>query len=205
MARTRNYRSKRRSKRRSKIQTKHRNNTRRGGVRRKFRRNRRTRKGGNFFRNMFNKGKSYAGEYGQDVSAAAQGVSAAAQGAASGISNRSKSVAKRISARGKSMKKGINTMREKSQARSKARSERANTYANCEEAKRQTAQAKKMYDNAVAQCGVESKLQDIYTNRQLQHDEVCTNPMERNDNQAPLLREYSPPARTDGYHSLDNE
>merc|ERR1712086_571542 len=190
MARTRNYRSKRRSK----IQTKHRNNTRRGGVRRKFRRNRRTRKGGNFFRNMFNKGKSYAGEYGQDVSAAAQGVSAAAQGAASGIS-----------ARGKSMKKGINTMREKSQARSKARSERANTYANCEEAKRQTAQAKKMYDNAVAQCGVESKLQDIYTNRKLQHDEVCTNPMERNDNQAPLLREYSPPARTDGYHSLDNE
>merc|ERR1712086_1006400 len=194
MARTRNYRSKRRSKRRSKIQTKHRNNTRRGGVRRKFRRNRRTRKGGNFFRNMFNKGKSYAGEYGQDVSAAAQGVSAAAQGAASGISNTSKS-----------MKKGINTMREKSQARSKARSERANTYANCEEAKRQTAQAKKMYDNAVAQCGVESKLQDIYTNRQLQHDEVCTNPMERNDNQAPLLREYSPPARTDGYHSLDNQ
>merc|ERR1711935_878692 len=194
MARTRNYRSKRRSKRRSKIQTKHRNNTRRGGVRRKFRRNRRTRKGGNFFRNMFNKGKSYAGEYGQDVSAAAQGVSAAAQGAASGISNR-----------GKSMKKGINTMREKSQARSKARSERANTYANCEEAKRQTAQAKKMYDNAVAQCGVESQLKDIYTNRQLQHDEVCTNPMERNDNQEPLLREYSPPARTDGYHSLDNE
>lgn len=144
MVRTRNYRSKRRSTMRSKRQTKHRNNTRRGGVRRKFRRNRRTRKGGSFLRKMFNKGKSYAREYGQGVSAASGSV-------ASGISNKVGNVAS-----------GIKTMREKSQARSKARSERANTYANCEEAKRQTAQAKKMYDSAVAQCKKVETLKNAY-------------------------------------------
>ena len=166
MARTRNYRSKRRSTMRSKRQ---RNNTRHGSVRRKFRRNRSTRKGGNMFRRMYNKGKQYAREYGQGVSAASSRV-------ASGISDTGKSAASGISDRRRRMKEGINAMREKSQARS----QRANRYANCEEAKIQTAKAKKMYDSAVAQCNASKRLEEVYNTLGYQQNMAC-NPMEEND------------------------
>ena len=162
MARTRNYRSKRRSTMRSKSQTKHRNNTRRGGVRRKFRRNRRTRKGGNFFRRMFDKGTSYVGDYGQGVSAVSGNV-------ASGISNKVGNVAS-----------GINTMRTNSRNRSNRRREKANIYANCQEAKRQTAQAKKMYDSAVAQCNASKRLKEVYNTLGSEQNRAC-NPMEENE------------------------
>ena len=163
MARTRNYRSKRRSK----IQTKHRNNTRRGGVRRKFRRNRRTRKGGNFLRRMFNKGKVYAGEYGQDVSAASSR-------AASGISNASKSVSKSISGRGRRMKDDINAMRERSQGRSRARSQRANMYSNCEEAKIIRNNAKINFDRASDSCQQLDNLKMVLDDKTSDEGYACT-------------------------------